>query len=230
MTEIERWLREGAGVREGLRLLSVYKPNPYLARMVERHPEKYRDLLIRTLTGTDRRAVAATVAANPSGRTFREEWPFLSKPDCPMELKVLAADKITAWTNFAVEHERLFSCFSLERCLETAKKCVLFYQQNRKIFSEFAHYKETGQVLGKHPVFAEVRRLQEMRTAGPFELLRRQKNLRSAISRLKGQIRSGGRPDLDTGRTELLAAKERELAEVERMIANYQEVYGKKPD
>lgn len=232
MTEIERWLREGAGVREGLRLLSVYKPNPYLARMVERHPEKYRNLLVRTLTGTDLRAAAAAAAVSSGGtrRSFREEWPFLSNPDCPMEMKILANDKITAWTNYAIEHERLFSCFTPEQCLETAKKCVLFYQQNRKIFSEFAHYKETGQVLGKHPVFAEVRRLQELRTAGPFELLRRQKNLRSALSRLKGQVRSGDRPDLDTARAELLAAKERELAEVERMIDNYKEAYGKRTD
>lgn len=123
MPEIEQWLRSGAGVQEGLRLLSVYRPNPYLARMVERHPEKYRDLLIRALAGTDRKAVAATAA---SDRSFREDWPFLSKPDCPPELKILAADKITAWANFAAEHERLFSCVSAEQCLETAKKCVLF--------------------------------------------------------------------------------------------------------
>ena len=102
------------------------------------------------------------------------------------------------------------------------------YQQNRKIFSEFAHYKETGQILGKHPVFGESRRLQELRTAGPFELLRRQKNLRSAISRLNGQIRIGGRPDLESRRVELLAEKERELAEVEKMIRNYQEAYARR--
>lgn len=225
MTEIEQWLRTGAGVREGLRLLSVYRPNPYLARMVERRPEKYRDLLIRTLAGTGREAVAATAS---SSRSFREDWPFLLNPDCPMELKILAADKITAWTNFAREHEKLFACLSPEACLETAKKCVFFYQQNRKIFSEFAHYKETGQILGKHPVFGESRRLQELRTAGPFELLRRQKNLRSAISRLNGQIRIGGRPDLESGRVELLAEKERELAEVEKMIRNYQEAYARR--
>lgn len=225
MTEIEQWLRTGAGVREGLRLLSVYRPNQYLARMVERRPEKYRDLLIRTLAGTGRAAVAATAS---SSRSFREDWPFLSNPDCPMELKVLAADKITAWTNFSREHENLFSCLSPEACLETAKKCVFFYQQNRKIFSEFAHYKETGQVLGKHPVFGEVHRLQELRAAGPFELLRRQKNLRSAISRLKGQVHTGNRPDLESSRTELLAAKERELAEVEKIIRNYQEAYARR--
>ncbi len=227
MTEIDQWLREGAGVREGLRLLSVYRPNPYLARMVERHPEKYRDLLIRTLAGTDRQAVAETAA---SDRSFREDWPFLSKPDCPQELKILAADKITAWTNFAAEHERLFSCVSPEQCLETAKKCVFFYRQNRKIFSEFAHYRETGRVLGKHPVFAETLRYREMLSAGPFDLMRRRHNLLSAISRLRVQLASGDRPDLEAGRRELLASKERELAEVEKILTNYERAYDGRTD
>lgn len=227
MTEIDQWLREGAGVRKGLRLLSVYRPNPYLARMVERHPEKYRDLLIRALAGTDRKAVAETAA---SDRSFREDWPFLSKPDCPQELKILAADKITAWTNFAAEHERLFSCVSPEQCLETAKKCVFFYRQNRKIFSEFAHYRETGRVLGKHPVFAETLRYREMLSAGPFDLMRRRHNLLSAISRLRVQLASGDRPDLEAGRRELLASKERELAEVEKILTNYERAYDGRTD
>lgn len=226
MTDVENWLRTGAGIQEGLRLLSLYKPNPYLARMVERHPDKYRRLLIRTLTGRD---PEPTPADRPA-RSFREDWPFLSRPDCPPELKILAADKITAWTNFAREHEKLFDCVTPEQCLERAKNCVFYYQQNRKIFSEFAHYQDTGHVLGKHPVFGEVRRSHEMLSAGPIELMRRQHNLRAAISRLKRQMGAGGRPDLDAGRAELLAAKERELAEVEKILENYEKSYARRSD
>lgn len=226
MTDVENWLRTGAGIQEGLRLLSLYKPNPYLARMVERHPDKYRRLLIRTLTGRD---PAPTPADRPA-RSFREDWPFLSRPDCPPELKILAADKITAWTNFAREHEKLFDCVTPEQCLEHAKNCVFYYQQNRKIFSEFAHYQDTGHVLGKHPVFGEVRRSHELLSVGPIELMRRQHNLRAAISRLKRQMGTGGRPDLDAGRAELLAAKERELAEVEKILENYEKSYARRSD
>ena len=226
MTDVENWLRTGAGIQEGLRLLSLYKPNPYLARMVERHPDKYRRLLIRTLTGRD----PAPTPADMPARSFREDWPFLSRPDCPPELKILAADKITAWTNFAREHEKLFDCVTPEQCLEHAKNCVFYYQQNRKIFSEFAHYQDTGHVLGKHPVFGEVRRSHELLSAGPIELMRRQHNLRAAISRLKRQMGAGVRPDLDTSRAELLAAKERELAEVEKILENYEKSYARRPD
>ena len=226
MTDVENWLKTGAGIQEGLRLLSLYKPNPYLARMVERHPDKYRRLLIRTLTGRD---PEPTPADRPA-RSFREDWPFLSRPDCPPELKILAADKITAWSNFASAHEKLFDCVTPEQCLEHAKNCVFYYQQNRKIFSEFAHYKETGHVLGKHPVFGEIRRSREMLSAGPVELMRQQHNLRAAISRLKRQLGSGGRPDLDAGRAELLATKERELSEVEKILENYEKSYARRTD
>jgi len=225
MTEIEQWLREGAGVQEGLRLLSKYRPNPYLSRMVESHPAKYRDLLVRALTGSGREAVASTSAG---GRSFRENWPFLSDPKCPPELKILAADKITAWSNFAKSHDQLYSCLSPEQCLEVAKKCVFFYQQNRKIFSEFAHYKETGQILGKHPVFQETRRYREMLSDGPFELMRKRRNLQAAIWRLSKQIKDGTRPDLDAVRSELLQSKERELAEVEKILSNYERAYAKR--
>lgn len=221
MTDIEKWLRTGAGIQEGLRLLSVYKPNPYLARMVARHPEKYRRLLILALTG---RNPEPTPADRPA-RSFREDWPFLSKPDCPPELKILAADKITAWANFARTHEDLFDCATPEQCLAVAKKCVFFYQQNRKIFSEFAHYRETGRVLGKHPVFGELKRSRDLLSAGPVELMRRRHNLRAALSRLRGQLHDGGRPDLEASRLELLQAKERELGKVEKILSNYMQTY-----
>lgn len=219
MTEIEQWLRSGAGVPEGLRLLSIYKPNPHLARMVERHPDKYAHLLVKALAGVDRKAVAETAIRRPG---LRETWPFLSDPDCPPELKILAADKITAYTGFAREHAKLFSCTSLEECLATAKKCVNFYCQNRKIFSEFAYYKEHGVILGKHPIFDEMRHRRELLSMGILDMERRRNNLRDAIWRLRKQIRLEERPDLEADRQDLLDIKERELEEINRLIEDYE--------
>ena len=226
MTEIEQWLKSGAGVQEGLRLLSVYKPNKPLALMVERHPEKYASLLVKTLAGIGMESVARTATRSKS---LREEYPFLGNPACPPELKILAADKITAYRNFVREHERLSSCSTLEECLETAKKCVYFYCQNRKILSEFAYYQEHGTVLGKHPVFGEMNRRRELLSASPLELERRRQNLRDAIWRLGKQLRSGKRPDLADARMERLATKERELAEIEKLIEEYERSCGRIP-
>lgn len=225
MTEIEQWLRSGAGVQEGLRLLSVYKPNPLFARMVERYPDKYAPLLVRTLAGVGMDSITRTAARSKS---LREEWPFLDDPDCPPELKILAADKITALRNFAREHDRLSSCDSLEACLETARKCVFFYCQNRKILSEFAYYKEHGSVLGKHPVFEEYARRQELVDMGILDLERRRSNLQDAIWRLEKQLRMGERPDLAERRQELVETKRRELAVITKMIADYERAYGRR--
>ena len=225
MTEIERWVRSGAGVQEGLRLLSVYKPNPYLARMVERYPEKYQQLLVRTLTGIGRERVGESASRSYS---LREEWPFLGEPDCPPELKILAADKITAYRNFVSEHKKLYSCTTLEECLAAAKKCVFFYCQNRKIVSEFAYYKEHGTVLGRHPVFQEMNHRRELVSMGILELERRRRNLKDSIWRLERQIRAAKRPDLDESREELLQTKKNELDEIEKMIQDYDRAYGKR--
>lgn len=225
MTEIEQWLKAGAGVQEGLRLLSVYRPNEPLALMVERHPEKYRKLLVEVLSGIRRNAVVETASRS---RSLREDWPFLGDPDCPPELKILAADKITAYRGFVQEHEKLYACTTLDVCLETAIKCVLFYSQNRKILSEFAYYKEHGTVLGKHPVFQEMSHRRKLISAGPLELERRRRNLQDSIWRLTKQLRSGDRPDLAPGRASLLETKERELAEVNKMIEDYENSYGRR--
>lgn len=69
-----------------------------------------------------------------------------------------------------------------------------------------------------------------MLSAGPFELMRRRHNLLSAISRLRVQLASGDRPDLEAGRRELLASKERELAEVEKILTNYERAYDGRTD
>lgn len=224
MTEIEKWLKEGADVREGLRLLSVYKPNIWLATLVERSPERYGYLLGKVLGPMDREATGNVAARR---HTLRDDWPFLADPDCPPELKILAADKITAMRGFAESHEGLYSCTTLEEAYEKAKKCILFYCQNRKIFSEFAYYKEHRTILGKHEIFAEMKHIRELRSAGILELVRRQRNLHSSITRLKAKLHAATRPDLEFSRTELLSARERELSQVEQLIEEYGKLYGK---
>ena len=218
MTEIEKWIREGADVREGLRRISAYRPTPWLAALVKRAPDRYGRLLRRALGVMDRKAAGDAASRR---RSLRDDWPFLGDPDCPQELKILAADKITAMRGFAEAHAGLYSCATPEEAYETASKCILFYCQNRRIVSEFAYYKEHKAVLGRHEIFEDSRRMRELRTAGILELIRRQKNLRTSINKLKAKLRSGARPDLELARAELLSRRERELAEVEQLIDEY---------
>lgn len=227
MNEVSKWIKSGAGVNEGLRLLSVYAPNKYLAELVTKAPERYGVLLVDRL-----RVFADAVADEDAGlvvdstmthlkpSSLREDWPFLSKPDCPMELKVLASDKITAYHNFCDLHEKLFSCTSEDECFEVAKNLLKNYRQNSLIFLEFAYYKEHGTVLGKHPIFDETKQLDTYRSMSLYKLAKEQKRLEGAIWRIKSEIRKGDKPQLLSEREERLARKQRELDAINKMISD----------
>ncbi len=222
--EVDRWVDSGAEVQEGLRLLSIYAPNRHLDALVRKAPKRFSRLLKAVLLpfSTKPRTVAVPAPATPKVR-FRESWPFLSEPDCPAELKILAADKITAWEESMKAHEELFQCTTPEQCYETAKKVLENYSNNRKIFSEFTHYKEHHSVLGEHPIFRESRQAAELRAMPIMELVRKKENLEEAIWRAGNEIKKGDKPHLRPEREERIAAKRRMLAQVERMIDDYEQ-------
>lgn len=220
MNEVDRWLGSGAGAREGLRLLSKYAPNGTIERLVTAYQERFGFLLVRALKPFASGGMKEV--SSQSVRKFREEWPFLSSPDCPMELKILASDKITAYHNYVSAHSALASCTTLEECFETAKKVIENYRQNRKILSEFAYFQEHGVCLGKHPIFKETRRISEIRSMNILQLVRMKKNIEGAIWRAKNEMAKGDRPHLDSERQERIDSKTRQLREVERLIEHYE--------
>ncbi|MBQ3712094.1 MAG: hypothetical protein II891_06835 [Bacteroidales bacterium] len=221
MNDVALWLRGGAEVREGLRLLGIYTPNPLLERLVTARPRLYKSQLVKALSGySDVPAGQLLAPPEPQPRNrFREEWPFLSKPGCPVELKILANDKITAYEGTIEGHRALFECGSLEDCFETAKKLLKNFQQNRQITAEFAYYKEHGKILGKHPVFAQSRQYDAYRKMSVVELVAESKRLKGAIWRAESEIRRGDKPHLKDSREERIEAKRRQLEVVEGMIA-----------
>lgn len=214
---IRNWLGSGAEVQEGLRLLAIYAPNPHLHRLVSINPSQFKHLLVQVLSD---KIPAITPSINRQS-SFRENWSFLSDVDCPNELKVLASDKITAYWNYVDAHEKLFSCFTLEECFLTAKKIIENYIENRKIYSELAYYKEHHSLLGKHPIFDEMKRLAELRHLSIQELFRRKCNLEDAIWRIRSEIKKGDKPHLLITREQRLHRKQRELNEVQRIISTY---------
>ncbi len=220
MNDVTRWLYDGAEVREGLRLLSLYAPNPYLERIVTANPGLYGKFLKKALEpyADSIQAQAPLQAQAPSGYRFREEWPFLAEPDCPMELKILANDKITAYHKTLELHQKLFSCTTLEDCFDTAKNLLKNFQQNRLITAEFTFYRESGEVLGKHPVFQLTKQFDGYRKMSVVALVRERENLKGAIWRAESEIRRGDRPHLKESRLERIAQKRQQLEVVERMI------------
>lgn len=223
---VQRWLESGAEVQAGLRLLSDYAPNNHLARLVTLRPDKYKGLLVATLCKLSnaqlpeqKPAVSAPTAPRPR---LREHWPFLSAPDCPPELKILAADKITAYNSYVEAHRKLFDCTSPEECFSTAEEVIKSFGENRKIFFEFTYYAEHHALLGQHPIFKEMRQMSELRQKGILGLIACRRNIEGAIWRVRHEIERGDKPHLDIERQQRLQVKQRELAAVNQMIEEYE--------
>lgn len=135
-----------------------------------------------------------------------------------MELKVLAADKITAYHNYVSLHERLFDCMTPEDGFGIAKKLLENFTRNRQIFSEFAYYKEHGRILGKHPIFAERKRIAGYEKMGTVSLMKKRNLLEKSIWRLQADIRKGNRPQLDDSRRALIARHRRDLGTIDQLL------------
>jgi len=97
--------------------------------------------------------------ADNSNISFREEYPFLNAPDCPNELKILVADKLTAWKAYQAAHEQLAQgevgtlVLSEEEKLALAKTATDNFARSEAIKAELDHYQEKKEVLGKDPIF-----------------------------------------------------------------------------
>ena len=218
--EIDRWICSGAEVTEGLRLLSIYAPNKWLDALVRKAPKEYSHLLKKALLpfATE---VPFSQTLTKGGR-FREDWPFLSEPDCPTELKALAADMITSWHNYVNAHEDLFKCTTPEECYECAEKTIRNFSQNSSSRLEFQYYKEHHRILGKHPIFALTKKLENLRRMPITELIRKRRNVQDSIWRAEREIKKGDRPDLKVSREERLSRLKMTLDEINRMIKEYE--------
>lgn len=134
--------------------------------------------------------------AAKEGLKIREQYPFLNDPNCPDEFKILIADKITAWKEFAKNHSALAQGIeeneAEEKLFEYAKSAVAEFQLNDDIRKELDFYRETGKVLGKNPKLANLKikqEIYELTEAGLVEMkLKANKN----ASKAKREIEEKG--------------------------------------
>jgi hypothetical protein len=157
----------------------------------------------------------------PPRRRYRDEFPFLADHDCPPELKILATDKLTAHQRYTQAHDRLFDCTSLDECFQTAREVIDNFVENRAIYDEMEYFREHRTVLGRHRIFAQFRQLNKLRKLSIIQLLAEQRRLRSAIWRIKDEIKKGTKPHLLSEREQRLRDKETLLAEVDKFIEAY---------
>ena len=234
MTEkevINEWIKSGANVKVGVRIFIMLRGETPFGRVTRRHPDGNSRLAIRALfkiaevepegtviiksSGTVR---PLTIEATEKAPVFREMFPFLGDPNCPYELKILAADKITAYRNAVVAHQKLADCTNLDACYITAKTIVENWIENELIFEELQYYGEMKKVLGKHPIFDEMKKIRSLRKAKAKDIFRQRKNLYDNINRIKFEIKRGDKPHLLSEREKRLRKYEHLLAEINRII------------
>lgn len=108
---------------------------------------------------------------------MRDDFPFLKEKDCPIELKALVADKMTAFEEYCKGHNDLVKHSNGELVLTDeefqalTKKTVAAYEENRGIYDELNYYKAHGKVLGKHPLFSQLSLEREVNAMSQEELL-----------------------------------------------------------
>lgn len=111
---------------------------------------------------------------------IREEFPFLNDKDCPNELKILVADKITVWKQYEAIQEQIvilnakeeLTAEEKESLSELAKDAVAAFEENQAIYEELNAYNETGKVLGKHPIFRKLQMEREVEEMSTEELVK----------------------------------------------------------
>ena len=128
--------------------------------------------------------VLAELLTNPDaqeGLKLRDEYPFLNDPNCPNEFKVLVADKITAYKNYAAKHAETLEAADAgeaeDKLYELAKETLGNYEMNQEAKEELDFFRDTnGKILGKHPLLADLKLNQDVNEMTEADLVKARNN------------------------------------------------------
>jgi hypothetical protein len=119
---------------------------------------------------------------------FREQYPFLKDANCPDELKVMVADMFTAYDNYKEAYKLLSPENPDADNLEIAKAVVENYLDNREMWKELDYYKEHNELLGEHPLFARIKRQNELKAVPDVELMQLRNNARGNVTKTRKKL------------------------------------------
>lgn len=228
---IQEWVHAECEFRAGLELYvkAVGKRHPTIYVLRKYSPSNHRTL-ITALTYRAGLPIPVVGAKNISPdlpphtsqptpkQKLRDDYTFLNQPGVPNELKILVSNKITAYNAYKAAHAKLFDSTTPEEEFANVRTLVENYIENHVIHQELAHYRKNGTILGKHPIFEEIKRLKKYRHTSAVELFKQKKRIEHNIWRIRKLIESGDKPHLRFDREQKIKAYELELAELEKFI------------
>lgn len=149
---------------------------------------------------------------------LRDEFPFLREKECPNELKILVADMLTTHDAYVRDHEALFATLNPEEISALSQSVVENYLENRLIWDELNHYKQTGKPLAQHPVWKRGEQLEELKKLSNADLVKLSKNIPTNISRIRKKLaEEPGHPETQS-RTESLENYLWKLEQVNKLL------------
>lgn len=167
-------------------------------------------------------------------KKIREEFSFLSNKNCPDEFKILVSDKITAYKDFCKSHKELVEKYfkgeiSTETNIEEAEELqqlildsVENFELNRRIYEELEHYRDTGKILGNHPLLRHSLQQQQLEELSPIELVKRLDKNTYNIGRAKREIAKLKEEEAIEKRKERIKNWEKENKIIEELKKKYE--------
>jgi len=203
-------------------LIELMKRILELEEAKETESEEYKELKERGDSRLKELMIQAQVKTIPTAYLgavkLRQEFPFLKETDCPNELKILVADKMTAFENYKKAHEDLFSAESEEEFAKASGDTVENFINNREIFDELNYYKENGKILGKHPIFQQNDRMAEIRNYPIPDLVKLKTQLENNLVRNKKKVKDEPKHPKMAERKTRIKEQEAELKEVKKLL------------
>ena len=224
--DIVTWLKAGANAQEGVQLMKRAGAPSLALRLVSSNPIRYKKMMVEWLSqnfGVENELSVVqqkteVIIFKEKTKSFREEFPFLNQPDCPVELEALASRKFARYHDYARLHPKLRECRSLDECARIARELLESYMENRAIWAELNYYQQHKTILGKHPIFAAFARRKNLLSMSVKDLMKRKQQLENNIWRVQSEIKRGDKPHLDGQRCERLSSYQTELSEVNRLL------------
>lgn len=125
---------------------------------------------------------------------------------------------LTAYDAYKLAHQSLFSASTIEQIHSLSRDTVENYLENRRIWDELNFYKEKGSVLGKHPIFEWVKRLDDIRRMKVGDLVTLKIRIENNLVRNRASVRRQPGHPATADRQERIRKMDLELSEVNRLL------------
>ena len=125
---------------------------------------------------------------------------------------------LTAHDAYKLSHEALFVAKTFEQIEKASRETVENYLENRRIWDELNYYKQHNTVLGKHPIFEWMQRLDAIRRMKVGDLVTLKIRLENNLVRNRAAVRREPGHKTTSDRLERIRKMEQELIEVNRLL------------